>query len=74
MTTTDFAVTGLTCGHCVAAVTEELTALDGVTAVTVDLHPEAVSTVSVTADPAVSDDQVAAALEEAGDYVLTGRS
>jgi copper chaperone len=68
--TTTFAVTGMTCGHCVAAVTEELSAVPGVTEVSVDLVPGAASTVSVTSDGPVSRDEVAAALDEAGDYHL----
>jgi copper chaperone CopZ len=67
---TTYRVTGMTCGHCVSAVTEELTALDGVQDVAVHLDPEGVSTVTVTAAAALSDEQVAAALDEAGDYRL----
>lgn len=68
--TTTFTVTGMTCGHCVAAVTEELTAVPGVTEVSVDLVPGGTSTVSVTSDGPISRDEVAAALDEAGDYHL----
>jgi copper chaperone len=68
--TTTFAVTGMTCGHCVAAVTEELFAVPGVTDVHVDLVPGATSTVTLTSDTPLSNDQVAAALDEAGDYRL----
>jgi copper chaperone len=39
MTTTTYAVTGMSCEHCVNAVTSELTGLGGVSAVTVDLMP-----------------------------------
>jgi len=67
---TTFAVTGMTCGHCVAAVTEELSALPGVTEVSVDLVPDGTSTVTVNSDTPISLDQVAAALDEAGDYRL----
>jgi len=68
--TTTFAVTGMTCGHCAAAVTEELNAVPGVTEVSVELVPGGISTVSVTSDGPVSRDDVAAALDEAGDYHL----
>ena len=37
MSTTTYTVTGMTCGHCVSAVTEEVTQVPGVTAVEVDL-------------------------------------
>lgn len=70
MNTTTYAVTGMTCGHCVSAVTEEITALPGVTDVAVDLAPEGASPVTVTSETALSDDQIAAALDEAGNYQL----
>ena len=70
MTIQTLSVTGMTCQHCVAAVGDELRALDGVTDVQVTLAPEGVSTVAVTADRPLSDDQVVAALDEAGDYHL----
>ncbi|WP_286275610.1 heavy-metal-associated domain-containing protein [Mycobacterium antarcticum] len=69
-TVTAFAVTGMTCGHCVAAVTEEISAVPGVTDVTVDLKPGATSTLRVTSEHGVTRDQIAAALDEAGDYHL----
>ena len=40
----------MTCGHCSASVTEELTALPGVTAVAVDLHPGEDSPVTITSE------------------------
>jgi copper chaperone CopZ len=71
MTIQTFAVTGLTCGHCVGAVTSELSVLAGVQDVQVDLIANGTSTVTVTADQALTDDEVALALDEAGDYKLT---
>ncbi|MEU0498613.1 heavy metal-associated domain-containing protein [Mycobacterium sp. NPDC006124] len=65
-----FPVTGMTCGHCVAAVTEEISAIPGVTDVTVDLKPGATSTLRVTSQHGVTQEQIAAALDEAGDYHL----
>ena len=70
-TTTDYRVTGMTCGHCVGAVTEELTALDAVTDVSVDLVAGGTSTVHVTSSAPLSRDDVAAAVDEAG-YALAG--
>jgi copper chaperone CopZ len=70
MSTQTFAVTGMTCEHCVAAVRSELGALVGVTEVGVDLDAGATSVVTVTAAEALSDEQVAAALDEAGAYEL----
>ena len=61
----------MTCGHCVKAVTGELTALDGVSAVTVDLVPDGVSLVTVVSDAPVSAEAVTEALDEADGYLLT---
>ncbi|CAB4908963.1 MAG: heavy metal transporter [Actinobacteria bacterium] len=65
MTTTEYTVTGMTCQHCVASVTEEVSELPGVTAVEVDLASGALR---VTGD--VTDEQVEAAVAEAG-YAAT---
>jgi len=70
MTTQTFPVTGLTCGHCVGAITSEMSVLAGVTDVQVDLVVEGTSTLRVTADKALTDDEVAVALDEAGEYKL----
>lgn len=68
MTESTFTVVGMTCGHCVQSVTEEVGQISGVSEVAVDLPTGAV-TVSSTA--AISTDQVRAAVEEAG-YQLAG--
>jgi copper chaperone len=65
-----FPVTGLTCGHCVGAITSELRALPGVTDVQIDLVVGGTSALSVTADNAITDVELTAALEEAGEYQL----
>jgi len=70
MTTQTFPVTGLTCGHCVGAITSELSVLAGVTDVQIDLVVDGTSTLRVIADKALTDDEVAVALEEAGEYKL----
>jgi copper chaperone len=70
MTTQTFPVTGLTCGHCVGAITSELSVLAGVTDVQIDLVVEGTSTLKVIADQELTDDEVAMALDEAGDYKL----
>jgi copper chaperone len=72
MTATIYAVTGMTCEHCVHAVTEELTRLAGVTGVMVELVPGGQSAVTVTSDAPLPADAVSAALDEAGDYRLAG--
>lgn len=66
MTTTDYTVTGMTCGHCVSAVTSELSELPGVERVEVDLVKGGASTVTVTSQAALDRDTVAAAVDEAG--------
>jgi copper chaperone len=66
MTTATYTVTGMTCGHCVAAVTQELSALPGVSAVDVELES---GQVTVASDAPLADDDVRAAVDEAG-YVL----
>jgi copper chaperone len=65
-----YRVTGMTCGHCVRAVTEELTSIPGVIGVSVDLVPDGQSAVTVSSDAPPDAGAVAAALDEAGDYHL----
>jgi len=74
MSTTTFRVDGMTCGHCVNAVTEELSALPGVTDVAVELVTGGSSPVTVTSDAALDTDAVAAAVAEAGYAVTPDRS
>ena len=66
-TTTDYTVTGMTCGHCVASVREEIGEITGVTGVDVTLDTGAVR---VTSDREIDRSQIAAAVAEAG-YQLT---
>ena len=68
--TTTYHAAGLTCEHCAAAVRDELTALPGVRDVEVQLAPDGISTLRVTADEPLLEEDVAAALDEAGDYEL----
>lgn len=65
----DFLVTGMTCGHCVASVTEELSGLAGVGSVDVALEAGGTSVVTVESSEALDTDAVRAAIEEAG-YAL----
>lgn len=66
-----FRVSGMTCDHCVAAVTEEVSAVPGVSGVAVDLVPGGVSAVVVSADGPIDVEAVRAAVDEAG-YGLVG--
>ena len=61
-----FGVAGMTCGSCVAHVTQELSAIDGVDGVEVELVNGGVSGVTVRSSAPVSDAAIAAAVEEAG--------
>jgi len=70
MVSATYQVTGMSCEHCVQAVSEELTALAGVTGVTVDLVPGGRSVVTVSSDAPLAGQAVAAALDEAGGYRL----
>ncbi|QZY27742.1 heavy-metal-associated domain-containing protein [Nocardioides coralli] len=61
-----YTVTGMTCGHCVASVTEEVGEIACVSEVSVVLET---GEVTVSSDQGVADDSVRAAVEEA-DYQL----
>jgi copper chaperone CopZ len=66
MTTTTYSVTGMTCGHCTAAVTEELTKLPGVREVSIDLNSGGTSAVHVTSESVLEETAVREAVDEAG--------
>ncbi|MEI6364330.1 MAG: cation transporter [Actinomycetes bacterium] len=66
MATSTYTVTGMTCDHCVSAVTQELSDITGVTKVSIDL---ASGQVTVESDAALDQAAVAAAVDEAG-YAL----
>lgn len=66
MTTTTITVSGMTCGHCEAAVQEELGALAGVSDVAVDLNAGGDSPVTITSSAALDDAAIRAAVDEAG--------
>jgi copper chaperone len=67
MSTSDYQVTGMTCGHCASAVTEEVSKIPGVTGVQVDV---AAGRVTVESKQPVAADAVAAAVDEAGYEVV----
>ena len=62
----EFLVSGMTCNHCVSSITEELSELDGVHDVRVDLNVGGASTVTVASDAVLGADAVRAAITEAG--------
>jgi copper chaperone len=69
MSTATYTVVGMTCGHCVSAVTDEVSQLPGVTAVDVDLASGGLTVIS---EAPVEETAVRAAVEEAG-YEVAGR-
>ncbi|MFI8593129.1 heavy-metal-associated domain-containing protein [Microbacterium sp. NPDC078428] len=71
MTTTELFVSGMTCAHCVASVSEEIGEIPGVDAVDVDLRAGEASRVRVTSAAPVDAAALREAVEEAG-YTLTG--
>lgn len=70
MTTTIVSISGMTCGHCVDSVTEEITAIDGVRNVTVDLNKGGISTATVTSEDKIDPEQIGEAVAEAGYLVV----
>jgi len=67
-----FVVDGMTCGHCVSSVTEELSGLAGVEGVDVQLVAGGRSTVTVSSDAPLRMDDVRAAVSEAGYTLVEG--
>jgi copper chaperone len=66
MAESTYTVTGMTCGHCVSSVTEEISQIGGVEKVDVELDS---GKVTVTSDQPVAEDDVRAAVTDAG-YTL----
>ncbi|MFD7261542.1 heavy-metal-associated domain-containing protein [Streptomyces sp. NPDC059874] len=69
-TTTVYRVTGMSCGHCEGSVTTELSALPGVSSVKA---VAATGEVTVVSDALLAEEDVRAAIDEAG-YELVGRA
>lgn len=63
MTITTYAVTGMTCSHCENSVRDEVTKLDGVTAIDVSA---ASGSLVITSATEIDDATVRAAVDEAG--------
>lgn len=61
-----YRVTGMTCDHCVRAVTDEMTAIPGVRDVEVDLVAGGTSEVRVVSEAPLTEDAVREAVDEAG--------
>lgn len=67
MTTTNYTVEGMTCGHCTASVKEEVGEISGVTSVDVTLES---GNVEVTGE-GFTDAEITAAVEEAGYKIVS---
>jgi copper chaperone len=67
-----YLVDGMTCGHCVSSVTEEISALDGVDSVNVDLNAGGTSRIMVMSSVPVPAADIRAAVTAAGYAVVTG--
>ena len=69
--TTTYDVVGMTCAHCVQAVSDEVSAIHGVRDVDIELVAGGTSTVRVVSDEPLTVDAVREAVDEAG-YELVG--
>ncbi|WP_016908661.1 heavy-metal-associated domain-containing protein [Streptomyces xiaopingdaonensis] len=69
MTTTTFKVTGMSCGHCESAVSEELSGIEGVSEVRASA---ASGEVTVVSEGPVDEEALAAAVDEAGYELVAG--
>ncbi|MDQ4491718.1 heavy-metal-associated domain-containing protein [Sinomonas sp. ASV486] len=67
--TTTVQVDGMTCSHCIASVTEEIEAIDGVQGVSINLNAGGVSEVTVSSDRKLKHESISEAVAEAG-YVI----
>jgi copper chaperone CopZ len=67
--TTEVLVDGMTCGHCVQSVSQEIGNIEGVSGVNVTLNAGGTSTVKVSSTSLITVDRIKAAVEEAG-YVV----
>lgn len=66
MITQRYPVAGMTCSHCVSAVSDSLAELPGVSGVSIHLVPAGTSTVTVNSDAPLDVDRVRDAVDEAG--------
>ena len=67
-------VSGMTCGHCVSSVSEELEALSGVEKIDVDLNAGGISTVTITSSETLSNSEIGEAVAEAGYLVVASEA
>ncbi|PYI68187.1 heavy metal transporter [Arthrobacter livingstonensis] len=72
--TTTINVSGMTCGHCVSSVTEELTGLKGVENVAVELNAGGISEVAITSTLTLDPAEISEAVAEAGYLVVANNA
>lgn len=73
-TSTTVSVSGMTCGHCVSSVSEELESLAGVEEIDVDLNAGGISTVTITSSQELSPSEISEAVAEAGYLVIANQA
>ncbi|MDE8667842.1 heavy-metal-associated domain-containing protein [Pseudarthrobacter sp. H3Y2-7] len=71
---TTVSVSGMTCGHCISSVTEEIESLAGVEEVAVDLNAGGISTVTITSSQELSPAEIGEAVAEAGYLVVANEA
>ncbi|WP_426997514.1 heavy-metal-associated domain-containing protein [Pseudarthrobacter sp. N5] len=71
---TNVNVSGMTCGHCVSSVSEELESLAGVESIDVDLNSGGVSTITITSTQELSPSEIGEAVAEAGYLVVANEA
>ena len=67
-------ISGMTCAHCVSSVTEELTAINGVEKVGVELKAGGVSRATITSTTGIDPVQIRDAVADAGYLVAAGEA
>ena len=72
--TTTVHVDGMTCHHCISAVTEELEALEGVENVAVDLNAGGMSEVTIDSTRKLKHESISEAIAEAGYLVVDNQA
>lgn len=72
--TTTVNVSGMTCGHCVSSVTEELTELKGVQNVSINLNAGGISEVTITSTLTLDPAEIGEAVAEAGYLVVSNNA
>lgn len=71
---TTVSVSGMTCGHCVSSVSEELEALESVEKIDVELNAAGISTVAITSTQELSRLEIGEAIAEAGYLVVASEA